>query len=72
MSEITPILPVQVVSNYTRKYPVGDSIATTVVKHTQVGDGPIRVTETTYTTYNARGESVESPREVGKHVDISA
>lgn len=72
MSEITPILPVQIVSNYTRNHHIGENTTTSVVKYTQVGDGAVTVSEITYTTYNARGEAVESPKEVGKHVDISA
>ena len=75
MTEITPILPVQIVSNYTRTYPTGDTTTTAIVKYSKVGDGAVTVSEMTYTTYNARGEAVEqyeSPRELGKLVDISA
>lgn len=71
MTEITPILPVQIVSNYTRTYPTGDSTTTAIVKYSKVGDGAITVSEVSYTTYNARGELVESPKEVGKRLDIS-
>lgn len=72
MSEITPILPVQIVSNYTRNYPTGDNITTAIVNYTKVGDGPVKVSEITYTTYNARGESVEPLKPMGQNVDISA
>ena len=71
MTEITPILPVQIVSNYTRTYPTGDSTTTAIVKYSKVGDGAITVSEVSYTTYNARGELVESLKEVGKRLDIS-
>ena len=71
MTDITPILPVQVVSNYTQIRHYGENTSRSIVKYTQVGDGPVKVTETTYTTYNARGELVESPKEVGKRLDIS-
>jgi len=72
MTEITPILPVRIVSNYTRTYPVGDTLTTVHVKHTQTGDGPVRVSEVSYTTYNNRGQSVEPLKPMGQNVDISA
>jgi|SaaInlLV_10m_DNA_1039704.scaffolds.fasta_scaffold171242_2 hypothetical protein len=70
MSEsIPPILPTQIVSNYTRTAYVGDDLVTTHVEH-QVVNGAIRVAEVGYTLYNGMGQLVDSPKPQGTNVSI--
>lgn len=61
MTDITPILPIQTVSNYTRTAYVGDNIQTSQIQYVKTGDGTPQRVEQVYTTYNVRGE-IEQPR----------
>jgi hypothetical protein len=70
VESIPPILPTQIVSNYTRTSYVGEDLVTTHVEH-QVVNGAVRVQETGYTLYNRNGELVESPKPSGTNVDIT-
>jgi hypothetical protein len=69
VESIPPILPTQIVSNYTRTAYVGEDLVTTHVEH-QMVNGAIRVSELGYTLYNRNGELVDSPKPVGSNVDI--
>ena len=69
VESIPPILPTQIVSNYTRTAYVGEDLVTTHVEH-QMVNVAIRVSELGYTLYNRNGELVDSPKPVGSNVDI--
>ncbi|MGY8864532.1 MAG: hypothetical protein ACKVJK_02765 [Methylophagaceae bacterium] len=70
MSEVSAISPVHTVSQYTRVIPQGSHETVTHVTHTQQEGGPVKVSEVTYTTYNARGESVNHSPPEGTNLDV--
>lgn len=70
MSEVSAISPINVVSSYTRVNAVGPHEVITHVKHTQQDGGPIKVSEVSYTTYNARGEIMPNHNSTGTNLDV--
>lgn len=56
--EINPIVPIQVISNYTNIIPSGNNEIVTNVKHVK-NNGSVRVEEIDYIKYNKNGELVK-------------
>tara|TARA_Y100000389_G_C17283049_1_gene423977 strand:- start:90 stop:308 length:219 start_codon:yes stop_codon:yes gene_type:complete len=70
MSDVAAISPVNIVSSYTRVTPSGPNETVTHIKHTQQEGGPIKIQTVSYTTYNVRGEEIQSPKPVGSNLDM--
>lgn len=56
--EINPIVPIQVISNYTNIIPSGNNDVISNVKHIK-NNGSVRVEEIDYIKYNKKGELVK-------------
>lgn len=69
---LSPIQPLNVLSNYTRTYDVGMNQVTAHITHSQVGNGPVKISEVTYTTYSSNGELSHAPPALGGKIDLSA
>lgn len=70
MSEAAAISPINIISAYTRITPSGPHETVNHVKHTQQEGGPVKIHSVSYTTYNVRGQEVQSPKPVGSNLDI--
>jgi|TARA_B110000977_G_scaffold165365_1_gene212480 hypothetical protein len=70
MSDVSAISPISVVSSYTRLSAVGPHEVVTHINHNQQDGGPIKVSEVSYTTYNARGEIVPDHNPPGSNLDV--
>ena len=70
MSDVAAISPINIVSAYTRVTPSGPNETVTHVKHTQQEGGPVKVQTISYTTYNVKGEEIQSPKPQGTILDI--
>lgn len=70
MSDVAAILPINVISAYTRVTPTGPHETVTHVKHTQQDGGSVKVQSISYTTYNVRGELQAPQKPVGSNLDI--
>ena len=69
---LSPIQPLNVLSDYTRTYDLGVNQVTAHIEHSRVGNGPVRVSEVTYTTYSSSGELSHAPPPLGGKIDLSA
>lgn len=67
---IDSVIPIHVVSNYQRTTQVGDNIVVSHIQHVKV-NGTTIVEEVRYVSYNAQGQKIEQPKQIGTTVDIT-
>jgi|TARA_R110002096_G_scaffold213274_3_gene400726 hypothetical protein len=69
---VTPVLPIHVLSDYTRTYDLGRQDVTSHITHSTTGNGPVRVSEVNYITYTEKGELTHAPKMIGNAIDLIA